>query len=333
MAKKKVRAAVVGLGMGRGHARGYKEGGADLFALCDVNEERLAAVKAELDVPHAFTDFDTMLECDEIDVVSVALPNHLHAPFTIKALRAGKHVLCEKPMAMNAKEAKRMIDARDKSGKKLMIHFNNRLRPQSQLLKQWVDAGELGEVYYARTVWNRTRGVPGLGTWFTQKKLAGGGPLIDLGVHRLDLALWLMGYPEVKTVTGCEYHHLAKAIAKKQRKKMDVEDLATAYVRLANGASLSLEASWATNSEKREDMYTQLWGTKGGCADRNVGEGYEFECRLWKDGPAGMVEVIPKQLPPGRSCQAHFVECILKDKEPMATAEQGLTVMKILDAI
>ena len=332
--RKELNAGVIGLGMGRHHIMAYQKSKANVLAVCDVDEKRLAAAKAEFDIPLAFTSIDEMLADKNIDLVSVALPNFLHADVSIKALKAGKHVMCEKPMAMNAREGRKMALAASESGRKFMMHFNTRFSPEAQVLKKYADAGALGDVYYARTIWNRMRGVPGLGGWFTTKGKSGGGPLIDLGVHRLDLALWLMGNPAAVSVSGFCHDALAKRIARQRGKSMDVEDFAAGFVRLDNGAALALEASWASNIQRGEEMLTAILGTNGSLFHGNLGEGYAMEARVVAER-SGVVEIVnPKHHRPRyASAQQQFVDCILDDTEPAATAEHGVRVMEILDAI
>ena len=192
----KIRVGVIGLGIGRHHIRGYQSHpNAEVVAIADLDETRLAEVGDQYGVSKRYPSGEQMIATEGLDVVSIATPNKYHKSLTIAALEAGCHVLCEKPMAMNAAEARDMLVAATKAGKRLMIDFSYRFSEQSQVLKAQVDAGVLGEVYFARTLWHRRRGLPRFGGWFGQKALSGGGPLIDLGVHRLDLALWLMGYP------------------------------------------------------------------------------------------------------------------------------------------
>ncbi|MBN1401261.1 MAG: Gfo/Idh/MocA family oxidoreductase, partial [Anaerolineae bacterium] len=192
----KIRVGVVGLGMGRHHARAYAEcDRAELAALCDLDVGLLGEYGRLYPGAQTFTQYEEMFATAELDAVSVALPNYLHAPVAIAALNAGLHVLTEKPMAINAREAEEMLQAARQGDRKLMVHFNYRFSAPSQFLKRYVDEGNLGRIYYAHTRWLRARGIPKLGGWFGQKDKSGGGPLIDLGVHRLDLAMWLMGYP------------------------------------------------------------------------------------------------------------------------------------------
>ena len=210
----KVRIGIIGLGMGRHHAKAYRDSGkAEIVALCDMSEPLLAEYSAVYPGARTCKTVDEMFAGGGLDAVSVALPNYLHAPVTVAALHAGCHVLCEKPMATNAREAEQMLQASRETGKKLMIHFNYRFSQPSRFLKRYVDEGHLGQVYYAHTRWLRARGIPKLGGWFGIKALSGGGPLIDLGVHRLDLAMWLMGYPRAISVSASTFGLLGARLA------------------------------------------------------------------------------------------------------------------------
>ena len=198
MESKKARMGVIGLGMGKYHVRNYQRyERSHVVALCDKNKALLKDVAEEFSIPNVYTDIDEMLDAHlDLDGVSVALPNHLHAPVTIKVLDKGINVLCEKPMAMNAKEAEEMLSAARKNKKKLMINFSYRFIDHCVALKELIEKGTIGEIYFCKSIWHRRRGgVPKPGSWFGIKSRSGGGPLIDLGVHRLDLALWFMGYP------------------------------------------------------------------------------------------------------------------------------------------
>jgi len=332
---KKLRIGVIGLGMGKGHIHGYKQHPqADVVAITDLDRNRLEAVSAELNIPGCYTSVDDMLAKENLDIVSVATPNNLHKPFTIAALEAGCHVLCEKPMAINTSEAEAMLAASVRLGKRLMINFSSRFSAQSFALKKQVESGVLGDIYYGRSVWMRRRGMPGFGGWFGTKALSGGGPLIDLGVHRLDLALWLMEFPKPVWVLGNTYNPIATAKAKREGKTYDVEDMAVAMIRFENGATLELAASWATNIKENELMETRLCGTKGGLLQRNLNEGYQFEAELFleQDGCQYDMKLHPP-VPDAQGPMAHFVDCIVNDKPHTATAVEGVEVMKLLDAI
>lgn len=332
---KKLKVGVIGLGMGRGHVNGFnKHPGAEVIAVADLDEKKLAKIKDELEIPGLYTDAEEMIAKEDLDIVCVATPNKFHKPLTITALEAGCHVICEKPMAMNAEEAQDMLDAAEKAGKRIMINFSFRFTEQSFALKKQVDTGILGDVYFGRTVWHRRRGMPGFGGWFGQKALAGGGPLIDLGVHRLDLALWLMGYPEPVWVMGSTYNPIATRIAKEKGKAFDVEDLACGMIKFDNGATLIVEASWASNTKDKEHMVTQLLGTEAGLVQKNLDEGYQFEAEIYleKEGCQYDMKLHPP-VPASVSSMYHFVDSIVNDTPHIATGNEGLIVMKILDAI
>jgi predicted dehydrogenase len=331
----KLKVGVIGLGMGRGHVAGYQEHPrAEVVAVADLEEEKLQEVADEMEVPDRYASGEEMLEEASLDVVSVATPNKFHKPLTIHALKQGCHVLCEKPMAMNAVEARDMIQAAEEADRRLMINFSFRFNEVADALKTQVDRGQLGDVYFGRTVWLRRRGLPGFGGWFGQKDLSGGGPLIDLGVHRIDLALWLMGYPKPVWVMGSTYDHIGTRLAKEQGKEFDVEDLAVAMIKFENGATLEAEASWAGYIAERELMRTRLLGTEGGLIYRNVGEGYEFEAEIYREEDGYHFDKKLHPMGVGvHSAMYHFVDAILEDQPHIATGGEGLIVMELLDAI
>jgi len=331
---KKLRAGVIGLGMGQWHAGEWNSNPhAELVAIADQDESRLTQVGEKHKVSARYTNALEMIKKESLDVVSVATPNKSHAPLVIAALKAGCHVLCEKPMAMNAGEAKAMISAAKKAKRRLMINFSFRFTPASWALKKEVDGGILGDVYFGRTVWMRRRGMPGFGGWFGTKALSGGGPLIDLGVHRLDLALWLMGYPKPVWVMGSTYNHLGSAKARKEHKTFDVEDLAVALIKFDTGASLELTASWAANIKENELMETRILGTKGGIIQKNLNEGYEFESEIYVERNGYQYDMKPRSINDCPSSIRHFADCIVNKKPHIASGEEGLIVMQILDAI
>ena len=331
----KLRIGVIGLGMGRHHVGGFQgHPNAEVIAIADLDPERLQEMGEKYGVDKRYAAGEEMLAQEELDVVSIATPNKFHKPLTIAALEAGCHVLCEKPMAMNAGEAREMLAAAEKAGKRIMINFSYRFSEQSQALKDRVDAGELGDIYFARTIWHRRRGLPRFGGWFGKKALSGGGPLIDLGVHRLDLALWLMGYPKPVWVMGSAYNPIATQLAQEQGVEYDVEDLAVAMVKFANGATLELEASWAAHIQEREMMETRLFGTKGGLVQRNLNETYEFEAEMYMDRDGAQYDMklhAPRRS--GKNAMSHFIDAIVNDTPHTATGQEGLLVMQILDAI
>jgi predicted dehydrogenase len=332
---KRLRVGVIGLGIGSHHIKGYQAHPAvEVVAVADSDPKRLEARGKEFGIAATYEDAGKMLRKENLDVVSVCTPNKFHKPLAVAALHAGCHVLCEKPMAMNAAEARAMNDAARKARRRIMINFSFRFTPMSWALKREVDAGALGDVYFASTMWQRRRGMPGFGGWFGQKALAGGGPLIDLGVHRLDLALWLMGYPKPAWVMGATYDRIASAAAKAQGKKFDVEDFASAYIRFCDGATLQLQASWAGNIKERELMETRILGTKGGLVQRNMGEGYEFEAELFTERNGTQFDYKPHApIPNAPGAMYHFIDSIANNRPNIATGTEGETVMILLDAI
>lgn len=332
---RKLRIGVVGLGIGRMHIEGWREHPqAEVVAIADADPKRLAEIGDKFGITHRHASAAAMLEAHTLDAVSICTPNKFHRELTLLALERGCHVLCEKPMAMNAAEGREMLEAAQRAGRRLMINFSYRFSAQSRALKAQVDAGVFGEFYFGRSVWHRRRGMPGFGGWFGSKALAGGGPLIDLGVHRLDLALWLMGYPKPTWVMGSTYDPIARAAAAQAGKTFDVEDLAAAFIRFDNGASLVLEASWAAHIGEAELMETRLLGTRAGLLQTNLDEGYRFDAQIFSDqhGTPMDLRVHPNSAT-APSAMHDFAQGILTDTPHPAGADEGLRVMEILDAI
>jgi predicted dehydrogenase len=330
-----LRVGVIGLGMGRNHVAAYQtHPGCKVVAVADLIAPLLKEMADKYGVEKRYNSGEEMLAQEKLDIVSVATPNDTHKALTIRAFEAGCHVLCEKPMALSADEGRAMLAAAKKAGKRLMIDFSYRFTEQSMALKAQVDTGILGDVYFGRTVWHRRRGMPKFGGWFGQKAHSGGGPLIDLGVHRLDLALWLMGYPRPVWVLGSTYNPIASAQALKENKAFDVEDLAVGLIKFANGATLEVEASWAANIKETEHMETRLYGTKAGLVQRNYDETYKFEAELYMEREGAHFDMkLHAPFAPVTSAMYHFVDSILNEKAHIASGEEGLLVMEILDAL
>ena len=325
---------VVGLSMGRYHIERYRmHPGVKVQAVCDVDLQLAERTAAEFTIPEAFCSFDQFLDKADIQAVSIVVPNYLHKPFTLAALDRGLHVMCEKPMALNTDEALEMQEKVRATGRKFMIHFNQRYRPEHQYFRRVIESGDLGEVYYASAGWRRMRFIPGLGGWFTQKKFSGGGPLIDLGVHMLDLTRWIIGRPRGVTVSASTFGRLGERIAAEQKKAFDVEDLASALIRFDNGATLHLEVSWALNFEHREKVFLEVSGTGGGLSSVS----YDFkekEVSIFRERDGVMTRTEPLKFPQTfENAQQHFVNCILQDREPDAGAEDGVEIMRVLDAV
>ncbi len=345
----KIKAGVIGAGIGKYHLDGYAQHpDAEAVALCDLNEELLAEVAEDYGVANTFTDHKEMLKMD-LDCVSVCVPNAFHRPLTVDCLKAGKHVLTEKPLATNAREGQKMVEAAEKAGLTLMIDFNNRYRPEARLLKQYVEAGELGDIYFARCGWIRRNGIPGWGGWFTSREMAGGGALIDLAVHMLDLTLWLMGNPEPEvcmastySVFGPKMEALGPWGTPNKKGKFDVEEMAVGMIKFAGGQTIMLEASWASRI-RREWVYSTVCGTKAGATLERV-FGFDGDddsaidtCEVYTQEhgvPVNRELIVEPDAAMGRHAAVeHFVDCLIEGSEPISPGTDGLGIMKILDAM
>lgn len=337
----RVRVAVIGLGWpGQRHLEAYlKQPDVEVIALCDANATLLAQTQTASGVPHAFTSIEQALDLDGLDAVSICLPNFLHAPAAIAALEAGRHVLLEKPLARTVAEGEQIAAAVARSGRILMMALNNRFRPDTLALKRLVEAGGLGEIYYAKAGWLRRTWNPIVRGWFTNRALSGGGPLIDLGVHMLDLALWFMDNPAPVAVSGATYARFREQVAA-QVGQIDTEDLATGFVRLADGRTITVEASWIGFTEYPDYVYCTLFGDRGGATvERFTGQS---RLKLFTEPAPGLplVAAPPTQTDSTTTVLAsfdneirHFVDCVRSGREPSAPVSQGLDVLRILDAL
>ncbi|MCG9129967.1 Gfo/Idh/MocA family oxidoreductase [Candidatus Poribacteria bacterium] len=321
-----VQAAVVGLGWpGMQHLKGYTvDARTAVIAVCDLDADRGKEVAKEHNIPYVYSDHREMLENNEIDAVSVCLPNFLHAPIAIDALNAGKHVLCEKPPAKSAEEAKEMADTAEKNGKTLMYALVQRFGGSSQVLKQMVQDGELGDVYFGKAGYVRRRGIPiGKGGWFVDKDRSGGGALIDIGVHALDCVWWLMGSPKPVQVMGAAYSHFAHHVPKDV--KYDVDDATFAHILFENGATVVLESTWALNLPGGN--YIRIAGTKAG-ATLNP-----FTLYTEEDGKEVDKELQAPSIDSFDEEVKHFVESIVNGTDPISSGHQGVMLMQMLDGI
>lgn len=312
----------------------------ELIAICDPNLERARQRAAEQGIDHVYAHYEELLEAHpDLDFVDICTPNAFHSEIAVAALTKGIHVFCEKPDAVTPEEAIRMAEAAERSGKVLMAMRNNRFRPAVQFLRQYVEEGHAGEIYTGRCGWLRRRGIPGKGGWFTTKSLSGGGPLIDLGVHFIDVAIWLMGSPRPVSVTGAAYTKFAESSLSdsehskfgesKEEGIFDVEDLATGFIRFDNGAALQIEFSWASNVEE-ETNFVELRGTKAGLSYRRG------EAKVFTEVAGTLVDLIPR-LPKDNVGHTphlhHFIDCIQGRATPVNTPQDGADMIKILDAL
>lgn len=269
-----IKVGVVGVGWaGQQHLGAFAAiDGVEIVAVAGMETEQVARLQAEYNIPHAFARWEDLIELEGLDAVSVAVPTFLHAPITVAALERGLHVLSEKPLARNGEEGAAMVAAARKAGRVLDVVFNHRRRGDIKKLKNIIDDGEIGRPYYAKASWLRRRGIPTLGSWFTNPELAGGGPLADIGVHVLDYALHLLGEPKVISVSASSYAELgprgrggsAGYSAANSEHKFEVEDFASAFIRLEGGVTLVVEAGWASYRDPADLMDFRVYGTDGG---------------------------------------------------------------------
>ncbi len=313
----------------------------EVAALCDILPDRVKSFRDEFH-PQAdiYTDYKEVLKRDDIDYVDICTPNYLHSEIALAALRAGKNVFCEKPDAINPALAEEMKELSEKTGKTLMFMRNNRYADISKVAKKFIEDGRMGEIYAGRACWQRVRGIPGKGGWFTTKEQSGGGPLIDLGVHMIDLAIWLMGNPTPVAVSGNTFCKFANNDLSTSTESVygdakadgtfDVEDLAMGMIRFDNGAILQIEFSWASNVLK-ESRFVELRGTKAGM--------------YWTDG--GNLEIVSEEY--GKmnvtkyegNCNEnihganlnHYLDVLDGKVAPDFVPQQGVNMIKILSAV
>lgn len=317
----------------------------ELAAFCDIVPERAeeAAAKYGIDGAKVYADYREMLKEERLDIVHVLTPNDSHAEISIAALEAGNHVMCEKPMAKSAADARKMVEAAKRTGKKLTIGYNNRFRPDSLYLKKLCEAGKLGHIYYAKAHAIRRRAVPTWGVFLDEEK-QGGGPLIDIGTHALDLTLWMMDNYKPKVVLGTKYHELsqrenaANAWGPWDPKKFTVEDSAFGMIVMENGATVVLESSWAINSLEVDEAKCSLSGSEAG-ADMKNGlriNGEEFGRLYTKEvdlGAGGVAFYDGKAENAADTEMRSWIEAVDKDLAPVVTPEQACVVSEILEAI
>jgi predicted dehydrogenase len=341
--------AIIGAGgMAAYHAQGFREAGADIVALADVNAAAAEKAAQKHGIGRHFGDVAEMFRAvPEIDAVSIIVPNKFHAPLAMAALKAGKHVFCEKPPAMSAKEMTQMKATAEKAKKTLMFNFNNRARPESYAMMEHIKQGAVGTINTCQAKWIRRTGIPGFGGWFTNKALSGGGPLIDL-LHMIDLGLYFMGYPEPAHILAKTYNdHIDDksfkgpwGIPDVAKGVTDVEAAAHGFVTFKTGQAMSFAVSWA-EMNKREEVSVVFQGTKaGGMVQRLFGvDGLDNTaidaCELYthENGrPTNRSIVVPLDAPMGRVRSAmNFVRTLEGTEKPLNTPDEALSLMKIID--
>jgi len=339
---------VVGIGWaGQQHLAAYKNNpDVRVAALAGQEPEMLAQLEAEFSIPATFQNWEDMLASADLDAVSIAVPTFLHEPIAVAALKQGIHVLSEKPIARNTAEGQRMVDAARKAGRVLDVAFNHRRRGDIKALGGIIDGGELGRPYYAKAAWLRRRGIPTLGSWFTNPELAGGGPLIDIGVHVLDYALHLLGEPGVISVSASTFSELGprglgggmRYNASGTSHKYEVEDFSSAFLRLDNGATLVIEAGWASYRAAEDEINFTVLGTEGGAELRVVGNPSPEigEIRVFKDQDEDVADYELAANPGGAHQEVvdDFVRIVLAGEEEWAKHDGSIALnrARIIDA-
>lgn len=338
----KIKIGIIGTGsISNSHIQAYlRNPNVELYAFCDINEKQLHTMGEKYGITRLFTDKDEMLKLPEIDAVSVCTWNSAHAECTIAALNAGKHVLCEKPMALNTQEAEAMKAAAEKNGKLLMIGFVRRYGNDCKILQDFINNDFMGELYYAKATYLRRDGNPG--GWFGDKSRSGGGPLIDLGVHVIDLVRYLSGNPKPVSVYGATFQKLFDrkgsigapkylSASATENDICDVEDLASAMIRFDNGEVLSVEAAFSLNL-KNDTGTIELFGTKAGAKLSPELEIYtdinNYQSNISLVAPSALAfnDLFANEI-------NHYVDCLTSGAQCKSPAEDGIEMMKILDAV
>ena len=339
---KKLRVAIIGNGnISNYHVQGYKALPhlCEVVACCDLDVDKANAYAARYGIPAVYTDYNEMLEKEKPDAVSVCTWNAAHKGATVAALNAGAHVICEKPMAMNAKEAQEMVDAAKKNNKIVMTAFVRRFGNDADFLTDFIKGGTFGDIYYTKATYLRRNGCPG--GWFGDKEYSGGGPLIDLGVHVMDLVRYLCGSPKPVSAFGVTYNNLGMDRAGSGEKawranpngmfKYTVEDFASALIRFDNGMTMQLETSFNLNV-KKDCGVISLFGTKAGAvADPQLEiysdmNGHMINIGMTESTALSFDGLFEREI-------AHFVDCIVNGTECRVKPEDGVVLMKMIDAI
>lgn len=339
---KKLKVGIIGNGMIARHAHipGYlalpEE--CEIVWACDIKEERAKEVAKEYGIAKTTTDYKDLLNDPEIDAVSVCTPNMAHMAITVDALKAGKHVLCEKPLSMNGDQSRAMCRAAKDSGKILQVALQMRFSGPGLFMRDYIANGHMGDIYYARAQALRRRGVPAWGV-FIDKEQQGGGPLIDIGVHVLDFTLSMMGYPKPVSASGKAWDTLGKNPdlfnfwGDYPREKFTVEDMAVGFIRFEDGQVVVLESSFMSNIQE-EIFTTQLFGTKSGAQVKASGDN---PVQIYTEIDKQLFDFAPRNIPDVKSSYngevAAFLDAIQNGKPSPVPGENGLTLNAIFDAL
>lgn len=341
----RLRVGIIGCGVGQLHLEGFTpDPRVQVLAIAGLDEERCRGLAARFGVPRVYSDYEDLLADPDVDAVTIAVPNALHLPVALAALSAGKHIMVEKPLARTSTEAQQIIDAAWRADRVLGVIFNRRGRHDMQIVKREVDRGRFGRIYHARAFWERRSGIPGLGTWFTSKDQAGGGPLIDLGIHVIDMALWALGNPTPVRVSAATYAELGPQgrgqwqggrFPYNPGATYDVEDFATALIRFDNDLTLQLDVSWAAYTGHTDEFGISLLGSDGGAEIHVKDYAQTGTLRLFGEIGGTPTVTEPRLIErPGHSEVFRvFVNSVL-DGSPMSpSGEEGLDRVRLIEAI
>lgn len=337
-------------GMAAYHIAGFRKAGADVVAIADMNAKAAELLAERQNIARTFETLTDMLKkTRELDAVSIITPNKFHKPLALEALEAGRHVFCEKPPALNAAEVIAMRDAAKAKNVQLMFDFNNRARPESYAMMEYIRQGVVGRINSAQALWIRRTGIPGFGGWFTTRSLSGGGPVIDL-LHMIDLALYFMQYPDPQWVLAQTFDDFISDKAFKGPWGIpdvadgvtDVEAAAHGMVRFKDGQVLMLRNSWA-EMNRREEVSVTFQGQKaGGMVRRLFGvDGIDSTsidaCELYVQENGRSVNreiVVPADETMGRVRAATNFVLAVEDREaPLNTPDEAVKLMQIIDAV
>jgi len=345
--KNPLKVGVVGLGYaGTTHMKAFsKHPGTTLWSIAGKELDRLPSLAKEFDVTNTASDWEDLVADPELEIISIATPNALHHPIAVAALNAGKHVFCEKPLSVTAEEARQMVDAAKANNRILEVAFNYRRRQDIGLAKQLVEAGDLGRVYHSRVSWKRRSGIPGLTSWFTSAKMAGGGAAIDLGPHLIDSLLYMLGEPKVLAVSAVMHGELGRAGYGAMDRAMqmqgntgafEVEDLCSAILRLSDGSSVALEITWASHAIDDEDICFELLGVESGVRIFIPRYATENTVELFRDSNGEQVSEKPQISSTGEGHLAvlnEFVEHVLSGEFEKHSGNYALHRTEIIDAL
>lgn len=333
----RLRVGVIGLGWaGQQHLAAYGGlPGVEVVALADMAGERLSQWADKSGAERRYMSWEDMIAAGGLDAVSVCTPPDVRPSIAVAALEAGLHVLCEKPLARTGDEAQRMVDTARKTDRALQVTFNYRYRSDVTVLKRHIESGALGHVFYAKARWLRRNGVPAGTGWFTTRSIAGGGALIDLGVHMLDMALYLLGEPRVVSASAATYDELARAKrAGSEEGVFDVEDLATAFLRLEGGETLTLEASWDGYCGFGDRFGVALHGAHGSAEIDVHNYSQSDTLRLYSEVAGAPAEVRPLLAKSGGHAEvvADFVAVVRSGNWERHRGDEALARARIIDA-